>query len=82
MQSAAVQGPACIHTLPNRNPSSNRAAHAITPPHAATMNAGDGATPVPLQLSVLGVDVQERWTLAVDITPAREAFIVREAAAQ
>jgi hypothetical protein len=46
------------------------------------MNAGDGATPVPLQLYLLGVDVQERWTLAVDITPAREAFIVREAAAQ
>jgi hypothetical protein len=39
--------------------------------------AGDGAVPVPLPLYLLGLDIQERWTFAVDITAARDLFMVR-----
>lgn len=38
---------------------------------------GDGAVPIPLPLYLLGLDIQERWTFAVDITPARDLFMVR-----
>jgi hypothetical protein len=38
--------------------------------------AGDGAVPLPLPLYLLGLDIQERWTFAVDITAARELFMV------
>ncbi len=38
---------------------------------------GDGAVPVPLPLYLLGLDIQERWTFAVDITAARDLFMVR-----
>jgi hypothetical protein len=39
--------------------------------------AGDGAESIPLPLYLLGLDVQERWTFAVDISPARDLFMVR-----
>lgn len=39
--------------------------------------AGDGAVPIPLPLYLLGLDIQERWTFAVDITAARDLFMVR-----
>lgn len=39
--------------------------------------AGDGAVPLPLPLYLLGLDIQERWTFAVDITAARDLFMVR-----
>ncbi|KAF8069510.1 NUDT19 [Scenedesmus sp. PABB004] len=35
----------------------------------------DGAESIPLPLYLLGLDVQERWTFAVDISPARELFM-------
>jgi hypothetical protein len=31
---------------------------------------------LPLPLYLLGLDIQERWTFAVDITAARELFMV------
>jgi hypothetical protein len=43
--------------------------------------AGDGAESIPLPLYLLGLDVQERWTFAVDISPARDLFMVRPSAA-
>jgi NAD+ diphosphatase len=45
-------------------------------PHAPLLHAGDGAAPLPLPLYLLGLDVQERWTFAVDITAARDLFMV------
>lgn len=39
---------------------------------------GDGAVPIPLPLYLLGLDIQERWTFAVDITAARDLFMVRD----
>ncbi|WIA10138.1 hypothetical protein OEZ85_010345 [Tetradesmus obliquus] len=35
----------------------------------------DGAESLPLPLYLLGLDVQERWTFAVDISPARDLFM-------
>lgn len=43
--------------------------------------AGDGAAPIPpipLPLYLLGLDVQERWTFAVDIGSAKQQFMVRQ----
>lgn len=38
--------------------------------------------PIPLPLYLLGLDIQERWTFAVDITPARDLFMVRSLGGQ
>eukprot|EP00878_Enallax_costatus_P025079 GHUV01026800.1.p1 GENE.GHUV01026800.1~~GHUV01026800.1.p1 ORF type:complete len:293 (+),score=63.59 GHUV01026800.1:344-1222(+) len=35
----------------------------------------DGAASIPLPLYLLGLDVQERWTFALDISPARDLFM-------
>jgi hypothetical protein len=42
---------------------------------ATPLHAADGAEPIQLPLYLLGLDIQERWTFAVDIGPAKDLFL-------